>query len=119
MLNQDVRLGGIKHSSVKKDVHTPRGPHPDLFNRPHECESEKRMSPSSLSPSFGWGRIAGGPEGGGVYRVRDTLLLHYPEDLGTVFLSQGLFQKGIPTPTGKPAKGPRRVTNVFSISISL
>lgn len=62
------------------------------------------MSPSSPSPSFGWGRIAEAPRGW-VYRVRGrhpaAALPWGP--VHTVFLSQGLPQEGIPTLTGKSA----------------
>lgn len=70
MLSHDVELGGTKRSSARKDVHTPQGPHPDLFHHPASVRlrnSSHQVQTFAFAFAFArWGRIVGGPEVAGV-----------------------------------------------------
>ena len=62
-----MELDGIKYSSV----HTPWGPHPDLFNHPMNAGlRNSSVTEFRSSTAFGWDYIVGGPEKGWVYLIR-------------------------------------------------
>lgn len=116
MLNHDMELDGIKYSSV----HTPWGPHPDLFN--HPMNSSLRNSRVRVQTfNFVWVGLHSWRPWKGVgdlIRLRYLLLL-FLHDVLTIFLFQGFPDKVITNLTGKTFPGKEATPGPQKIMFSL